>query len=475
MSARVLVVDDILPNVKLLEAKLMAEYYDVLTATSGEEALKRVENDNPDLVLLDVMMPGMDGFEVCSRIKSNPKVSHIPVVMVTALSDAEDRVRGLEAGADDFLSKPVNDTALMARVRSLVRLKMTIDEWRVRENTATQLGVVEEGANAMKESVTSADILVIEDQSFEADKIKSTLGRDNNNVQIASTGIDALKMCSDKVFDLLIVSLNLANEDGLRLCSHLRSNERTRNIPILMIGNDDDISRIAQGLEIGAHDYIVRPIDGNEILARVRTQVRRKRFQEHLRANYEMSLSMALTDSLTGLYNRRYFEVHMQKMLQNLENSNKPMGVLMMDIDKFKSVNDTYGHGVGDEVLKVFADRMKDKLRSFDLVARLGGEEFIAILPDVTPEKAMFIAERLRKAIADEAIACNVEGGSLPVTTSIGGAVISDGSLAIEDILKKADDSLYQAKESGRNCVVFDGIGKLDPEKFTEANRLVIE
>ncbi|HEY8189324.1 MAG TPA: response regulator, partial [Micavibrio sp.] len=140
MSARVLVVDDILPNVKLLEAKLSSEYYDVLTATSGEEALLKVQNDSPDIVLLDVMMPGMDGFEVCRRIKANPLVAHIPVVMVTALTDSSDKVRGLQAGADDFLSKPVNDTALMARVRSLVRLKMTIDEWRVRENTASQLG-----------------------------------------------------------------------------------------------------------------------------------------------------------------------------------------------------------------------------------------------------------------------------------------------------------------------------------------------
>ncbi len=136
MSARILVVDDILPNVKLLEAKLSSEYYDVLTATSGEEALQKVAQDSPDIILLDVMMPGMDGFEVCRRIKTNPAYAHIPVVMVTALTDNTDKVRGLEAGADDFLSKPVNDTALMARVRSLVRLKMTVDEWRVRENTA---------------------------------------------------------------------------------------------------------------------------------------------------------------------------------------------------------------------------------------------------------------------------------------------------------------------------------------------------
>ena len=133
MSARVLVVDDILANVKLLEAKLTAEYFDVVTALSGQEALDLIEVNHPDIVLLDIMMPGMDGFEVCRRIKANPASMHVPVVMVTALDQPSDRVEGLECGADDFLTKPVDDIALFARVRSLVRLKMMTDELRVRE------------------------------------------------------------------------------------------------------------------------------------------------------------------------------------------------------------------------------------------------------------------------------------------------------------------------------------------------------
>ena len=166
MSARILVVDDIAPNVKLLEAKLTSEYYDVVTAMNGEEALKKVDETKPDIVLLDVMMPGMDGFEVCRRMKENPEHAHIPVVMVTALTDTEDRVKGLQSGADDFLSKPVNDTALMARVRSLVRLKMAVDEWKTRENTATQLGVVNENSSLMEEDATNANILFVEDMEF---------------------------------------------------------------------------------------------------------------------------------------------------------------------------------------------------------------------------------------------------------------------------------------------------------------------
>jgi len=471
MSARVLVVDDILPNVKLLEAKLSCEYYEVLTATSGAEALEKVEKENPDIVLLDVMMPGMDGFEVCSRIKADPEKAHIPVVMVTALTDTEDKVRGLEVGADDFLSKPINDTALMARVRSLVRLKMALDEWRVRENTATQFGVVGEKTNVMAEPVEGARILLIEDREFEKTKIVQTLMQDHNITMAVDSGIKGMELVAAHEFDVLMISLDIKDEDGLRLCSHLKSNERTRGVPIVMIGEDGDMDRIAHGLEIGAHDYILRPLDRNEMLARVRTQIRRKRFQERLRSTYEISLSMALTDSLTGLYNRRYFDAHVEKLLQKNAESKKAMGIVMLDIDHFKSVNDTHGHPVGDEVLKVFAERMKNSLRSFDLVARLGGEEFVAILPDVSQERAYMVAERLRRSIADEPVPCSAEGGALRITTSVGGTIIEHNGHTAEEVLARADKCLYEAKNMGRNCVVFEGVGKLDPEKYKENER----
>ena len=473
MSARVLVVDDILPNVKLLEAKLACEYYEVISATSGNEALEKVEKENPDIVLLDVMMPGMDGFEVCTRIKSNPETAHIPVVMVTALTDIEDKVRGLEVGADDFLSKPINDTALMARVRSLARLKMALDEWRIRENAANQFGVVTEQTNLMQEPIEGARILLIEDKEYDKDKIVEALSVDLSIVMTAENGIKAMEMVSSQDFDILMVSLNLKDEDGLRLCSHLRSNERTRSLPIVMIADEKDMPRVAHGMEIGAYDYILRPLEKSELLARVRTQIRRKRFQERLRSSYEISLSMALTDPLTGLYNRRYLEVHLDKLIESNNHSKKLLAVLMMDIDLFKQVNDIHGHNIGDEVLKVFSERLRNNVRSFDLVARFGGEEFVVILPDVSPERAYMIAERLRRSISDTPIKCSAEGGSIPVTASIGGAIIESGNHNIEQVLDRADKCLYQAKESGRNRTIFEGKGIITDEDFEEIKRSV--
>ncbi|WP_114393582.1 PleD family two-component system response regulator [Oleisolibacter albus] len=463
MSARVLVVDDVLPNVKLLAAKLTREYFDVITASSGPEALDRIRDHQPDIVLLDVMMPGMDGFEVCERIRSDPAIMHIPVVMVTALSDAADRVRGLEAGADDFLTKPVNDVALFARVRSLVRLKMMMDEWRLRESTSGQLGVLVSTDSVQTQSAEGARILVVEDSAIDRDKIGETLARDRSSVVALESCGAALERAQQEEFELIIVSLTLLREDGLRLCSQLRSHERTRQAPVLLLADEADMDRVAKGLELGANDYLIKPIDRNELLARARTQVRRKRYQDRLRANYEQSLSLALTDSLTGLFNRRYLSAHLPRLLDRGRENAKPVAALLFDIDHFKLVNDSYGHAIGDEVLKEVAGRAGRNLRNFDLVARLGGEEFVVVMPDTDLTQALVVAERLRSRISDEGFKVGAPVGEIGVSISIGVAVAEagpDGHVETgESLLRRADVALYQAKRSGRNKVVADVAG----------------
>jgi len=470
MSARVLVVDDVLPNVKLLEAKLTREYFDVITASDGPEALEKAESQAPDIVLLDVMMPEMDGFEACERLKANPKTMHIPVVMVTALSDTADRVRGLEAGADDFLTKPVNDIALFARVRSLVRLKMMMDEWRMREHTmrehsGAEFGMLPGGSHSeFEETADCARVLVVEDSPIDLEKIVETLAAHDDRVDTTDAVKDGLDRALAEEFELVIVSLTLLEEDGLRLCSQLRSHDRTRQTPVLLVADDGDMQRIAKGLELGANDYIVKPIDRNELLARVRTQVRRKRYQDRLRTNYEESLSMALTDSLTGLFNRRYLSVHLQRVLKRITETRKPVSAIMFDIDYFKKVNDSYGHDVGDEVLKEIAARVSRNLRNFDMVARYGGEEFIIVMPDAPLEAAGLVAERLRHRIADEPFTISASAGAIPVTISLGVAATDNPASTPESLIKRADMLLYEAKGKGRNCVVIDGFADLPPD-----------
>src|SRR6476659_9089330 len=180
MTARVLVVDDIPANVKLLEARLTAEYFEVLTASSGQEALEVCARERIDVVLLDVMMPGMDGFEACRRIKANPRTHHVPVVMVTALDQPSDKVQGLENGADDFLTKPVDDIALITRVKNLARLKMLNDEMLMRASTGRQMGLADSAALEKALSGRAGRIIVVDDHPRSATRLLEALSKTND-------------------------------------------------------------------------------------------------------------------------------------------------------------------------------------------------------------------------------------------------------------------------------------------------------
>lgn len=454
MTARVLVVDDILANVKLLEAKLTAEYFGVLTADNGKDALHAVETEQPDIVLLDIMMPGMDGFEVCRRIKSNPKTQHIPVVIITALDSPADRVQGLEAGADDFLTKPINDVALMARVRSLVRLKMVTDELRMRAATGQRMGLVENMLINDIEVERDGRILLVDDRASSRERVEKIL-RDTHVVIAEDDPQQALYRAAEGNFDLLVVSLGLRKIDSLRLCSQMRSVESTRSLPILVISDAQDMSRLVHALDLGVNDYISRPVERNELMARVRIQLRRQRYANQLKAALDQSLEMAITDPLTKLHNRRYLEGHLSTLMGKAVEENKPLCVVMLDIDHFKSVNDTHGHDVGDFVLREFANRLKASVRGHNLACRIGGEEFVVVMPDTDTDAAISIAERLCSEIRGTDF--KISGAadlSLPITVSAGVATLNGAGDSISDLLRRADQALYSAKRTGRDKVV---------------------
>lgn len=462
MPARILVVDDLLPNIKLLEAKLKNEFYRVSTAQSGQEALDKIQKEPPDVILLDVMMPDMDGFTTCKKIKANPISSDIPVVMVTALSDVEDRVHGLNAGADDFLTKPINDLALFARIRSLVRLKNMTDELRLRDQTGEQISGITSSANAELNNINGSKILLIDDDVSQAQQIKIKLQETGGEVSIISDPAEAVESTERIDYDLIMVSTQLTTDDGLHLCTHFRSQDHTRNIPLLIIIEENDTDLLVKGLDMGINDYLITPIDSNEVIARVKIQIRRKKYQDALFAKGKQSLDMAVKDGLTNIFNRRYFDIHMGKMLENAIGTGKPISLMLLDIDHFKHVNDTYGHQSGDEILKQLAVTVTRSIRPTDLFARYGGEEFVVVMPDTSIKNAAIVAERIRRAVDTENFYIPVEPGTLNKTLSIGVTASEEGD-TVKSILERADKALYHVKHTGRNRVA--AITKSAPKK----------
>lgn len=450
MSARILVVDDIEANRRLLQAKLEAQYHSVLLASSGPQAIEIANAHDPEIILLDVMMPGMDGYEVCRRLKANPATSHIPVVMVTALSDAEDRVRGLDAGAEDFLTKPVDDFLLNSRVSTLMRYNAVTSELRKREASGLKTGAVE--AALVDEATVSARVFLIDDNPRSSSRIAGMLREQGHRVMTLLESGSMGDLAKERT-DVLLISLLSTSFDPLKLCAHFKTSEVTRAVSILLICDPLERAKAIKGLEIGASDVIMAPIDKQELLARVRTQTRRTRYVEILRERVDRGLELSVIDQLTGLYNRRYMNNQLQQFMHRAVIGNKPLSVMMLDIDHFKHINDTYGHQAGDEVLQEIAERLRQNVRPMDVVCRPGGEEFLVILPDTAGDLACAAAERVRRAVAAGTFSVLGDSRQVSVTISAGVSSLNGVDDTMAELMGRADSALYQAKSAGRNRV----------------------
>ena len=297
-------------------------------------------------------------------------------------------------------------------------------------------------------------VLLVDDRASSVERIAGFLSNEHT-VEIEQAPQEALFRAAEGDYDLAVISLGFADYDALRLCSQIRSLDRTRQLPVLVIAEPDDNPRILRGLDIGVNDYIVRPVDRNELSARARTQIRRKRYADRLRQNVQLSLEMAITDPLTGLHNRRYFETHAAAVVDQAHQSSRPMSLLVLDIDLFKSINDSWGHDAGDDVLREFAHRVRKNLRGIDLPCRTGGEEFVILMPDTDIGIAMIVAERIRRRIERDGFAIRDGSRTVPVTVSIGAACLMPGDTP-QTLLKRSDQALYRAKHAGRNRVVMD-------------------
>ncbi|HRD27103.1 MAG TPA: PleD family two-component system response regulator, partial [Caulobacter sp.] len=373
-----------------------------------------------------------------------------PVVLVTALDGRSDRIEGLEAGADEFLTKPIDDVMLFARVRSLTRLKQVMDELRAREASGRRIGVIAGAAARLGGS--GGRVLVVDDNERQAQRLTAELAIEHRPV--IETDPEKAHLTARGPVDLIIVNATARSFDGLRFAANIRSDEATRHLPILAIVDPDERHRLIKALEIGVNDLLTKPLDPQEMAARARTQIRRKRYTDFLRDNLDHSLELAVTDQLTGLHNRRYMEGQLGALVKRASHGGDPVSALMIDIDHFKKINDAFGHDIGDEVLREFAVRLASNVRAIDLPCRYGGEEFTVIMPGARLEDAQRVAERIRLHVAGSPF--RVAGGKelLTVTISVGVASTLGEADTPDALLKRADEAVYEAKAAGRNRVI---------------------
>ena len=450
MSSRILVIDDIEANRKLLKAKLESRYHVAIAARSGQEGLRLAREETPDIILLDVMMPGLDGYETCRRLKRDPATAHIPVVMITALSEIEDRVRGLQTGAEDFITKPFDDFALFSRIDALARYNTVARELRDRQASVEAMGAFDDAETA--ELNRPAHVLLIEPSPGMSRRMTDILEAAGHEVTtLADTG--AMGETGSRGIDTVVMNLSGQHFDALKLCARFRMSGTTRALSVIVACEAHDREVAGEALRLGASDVILIPIEPPELIARVRTQTRRTRYIEIMRRRVDRGLELSVIDQLTGLHNRRFMMHQLRKWMQRGVTGNEPVSLVAMDIDHFKSVNDRFGHKAGDVVLGDVAGRLKANVRPMDIVCRSGGEEFIIIMPQTTPSLACAAAERVRRAVETAPFEVDGLDHALQVTLSAGVSTLTGPDDTPADIMDRADKALYAAKARGRNQV----------------------
>ena len=450
MSGKILVVDDIATNRIVLKVKLTASLYDIIPCLNVAEAKRVLKSQRPDLIVVNLDLREREGLTLCQFVRGNPAMADIPIVGIVERGPCERKIDALRLGVDEVLERPVEETLLLARIRSLLRARDASAELQMRKDTQQALGFAELVTPFRQPS----HIALVSDRPGIAEAWEQPLVGQRLHYRASVMRLNET-VAADGVDVFLLDGRGPNRHAALRLLSELQSRTNTRHAATILSIADDDPEFAAMALDLGANDLLIAGFTDTELLLRVDAQARRKAQRDRLRDDVRTGLEAALTDPLTGLHNRRYAMSHLNRMAEDAQNMGRDYAVMMIDIDHFKRINDCYGHPVGDAVLVTFAARLRNALRPEDMLARIGGEEFVVALPGATQAEAFATAERLRKLIA----ACPVDlpqGVSLSMTMSIGLAMAwtaeASGN-ASEALVSHADEALYRSKSEGRNKV----------------------
>ncbi len=462
MAGKILIVDSIATNRIVLKVKLASAHYDVLLASDVKQAVNLARTERPGLIMADLSLPDDGIVTLCRKLQSHPELQHIPIMAIGCKPDAKGRIAALEAGALDVMMKPIDDTLLLSRVRSLIRAHNASAEWRLREDTSAALGLADPHATF----APAGHIVMISRDGGRTQawihalrrKIKSQIS------WVLPECLHTHNAASDTPHVFVLVQPEDPGEAAamLRLIATLRANAATCHAGVLVLQTSPDTLQGAQALDLGADALMSDGYHAEELILRLESLMQRKQMDAAMRATLRTGLDAAIQDPLTGLYNRRYAMPHLARIAERAAKTGQPFAVMMIDLDHFKQINDTYGHAAGDAVLLEVAARLQNALRNSDLVARIGGEEFLMVMPGASAADAQQAAVRICNDIGAEPVDLPGRSASIPVTASIGMTVgghkrseDKDSSALAQVLLDRADRALYSAKMRGRNRVTF--------------------
>lgn len=463
MARQILIVDAVATNRIVLKVKLAAAFYDVAQAVGAEEALAQTRADPPALVIIG----GLDDrspVELCAQLRARPATAHCPVILLTAGTDAGFRLAALKAGASTVLDQPCCDALLLAQLRSLLRNQETETELRMREGTHRALGLSEP---RVAFDAPGRVGVIAEDRRGMAGRVAALKSAMPHLLELMAPSdiFRSIKPPDEgaaQTPDALVIALRAADPEAeLQILPDLRARMATRFSGVLVLVPDCAGQAAAAALDLGADDVAPLDIPPEEIALRIGRLVARKRMADRLRSTVREGLRAAVTDPLTGLYNRRYALPHVARIAERATRVGRPFAVMVADLDHFKQVNDRFGHAAGDAVLAEVASRLRNNLRPVDLLARIGGEEFLIALPDASDQVAQATAHRLCAAVAAAPFGIPGHDQPVPVTVSIGVSMArlpaltgkSNPDHKPEVLLRRADAALFEAKAQGRNQV----------------------
>lgn len=454
MSGKLLVVEGEDMHRARLDVRLRGAFYDVLQAQTLSEAQRLVTHADPDMILIGSKLTDEGPLRFCRNLRNSPTTAHLPVLLLTDEDDRKYRVKALKSGADDVLVRPITTKVLLPRLRSLMRRNEYQTETLMSVDTAQALGLAE----AQSEFHTRASVLLATRDTSTAESWQRILSAKAPYHFSTRLLDDALRSVTQSPApDVFVIMPDAADPDvSLRLIAEIRARSITRHSAVLVVLTAATRDLHGDALDLGAQDVMNDGFDRDEMSLRISKLIQHKRLSDRLRDNVKHGLQAAVTDSLTGLFNRRYAVTQLAKIAEQSAVKDHPYAVMMADLDRFKEVNDRYGHSSGDSVLIETAKRLREALRPMDLLARVGGEEFLIAMPETTQANAIACAQNLCERMRRSPVHLNGLNLRIPVTLSIGVALGGNHNFdrSIDSIMQVADSALYTAKFNGRDCAV---------------------